>query len=66
MRRTSGLPAMRLYDSCFAATSAVAACHGTMLMPSPFRTIALMISTFSVSMITFGRMPPRLKKSSTS
>ena len=47
-------------------TSAAAACHGMMLMPRPCRTIALMISTFSVSMMMSGSMPSRVKNSSTS
>ena len=46
---------MRLQNSCLLRTSAAAACHGMMLMPRPLRTIALMISTFSVS-ITMSRL----------
>ena len=36
-----------------------------MLMPRPLRTIALMISTFSVSMMISGAMRSREKKPST-
>ena len=57
---------MRLQNSWRVRTSAAAACHGMMLMPRPWRTIALMISTFSVSMMISGSIPSRVKKASTS
>ena len=57
---------MRLQKSCLLRTSSAAACHGMMLIPRPLRTIALMISTFSVSITICGSMRSRVKNSSAS
>ena len=56
---------IRLQNSSLALTEAAAACHGMMPIPSPKRTIALMISTFWVSITMSGSIRSRMKNSST-